>query len=160
MEVSACFNRLSNSNIKSVKKKDKKKKNKKNENMYCVLLWISYLSSMATRSNIHFTQGERIIANIYVHYDGYPENRLPELQQFFKEVKERLRDTRFTDPSYLAAKYIVWYTHILTNQKMPSLDFLGIGIAVEDAGDAEFIYKVDCKNHDENGFPVVTYKKA
>jgi len=118
-------------------------------------------SVMATRSNIHFTSNHRTIANVYVHYDGYPENRIPELQDFFSEVKSRLRDTRFSDASYLAAKYVVWYSQIREKTDLPvGLDFLGIGLAVQDAGDAEYIYTVDCSQHDDNGFPVVTYKEV
>jgi hypothetical protein len=115
---------------------------------------------MATRSNIEFAYGDRVVANIYVHYDGYPLNRLPELNHFFHEVKERLKDTRFSDPSYLAAKYIVWYTQLREYSRVVGLDFLGIGVAVENAGDSEYIYRVHCDKLDENGFPTVSYRKC
>ena len=116
---------------------------------------------MATRSNIHFTDGDYLAANIYVHYDGYPENRLPELQEFFDAVKQGTNDNRFGDPSYLAAKFIVWYSLARSSgEPHKPLDFLGVGPVVEDAGDAEYIYKVDCSKRCANGFPVVTYDKV
>lgn len=116
---------------------------------------------MATRSNIHFTDGDYLAANIYVHYDGYPENRLPELQRFFEAVKQQCSDTRFSDPSYLAAKFIVWYANKQTQHVNQSpLNFLGIGPVIHDAGDAEYVYKVDCSEHDEQGFPIVSHKEV
>jgi hypothetical protein len=119
---------------------------------------------MATRSNIHFVQDSKIIANVYVHYDGYPENRIQELQEFFLEVKSKVNDTRFKDPSYLAAKFIVWYTQIRDTRAIvnetASLDFLGIGITNQDAGDSDYIYTVDSSKKDFIGFPVVTYRKV
>lgn len=116
---------------------------------------------MATRSNIHFVDGDYLAANIYVHYDGYPQNRLPELQRFFVAVREQCRDARFSDPSYLAAKFLVWYSLAQAKDAACApLNFLGIGPVVEDAGDAEYIYKVDCSRRDENRFPVVTYENV
>jgi hypothetical protein len=122
---------------------------------------------MSTRCNIHFNYSDEIIANIYRHSDGYPDGVLPDLQTFFKEVKEHCgSDTRFNDPSYLAAKYVVWeanenaileakYSRSKTEPKR--LAFLGVGVTLHDAPDGEYVYKVNCDKHDANGFPVVTY---
>lgn len=116
---------------------------------------------MATRSNIHFTNEHGIQSNIYVHYDGYPENRLAELSQFFQDVKEATRDTRFTDPTYLAAKFVVWYVSRMAlgyrADKHP-LDFLGIGVAQGDNLDSDYIYTVDCSLL-VDGFPTVSFKQ-
>ena len=116
---------------------------------------------MATRSNIHFTDGDYLAANIYVHSDGYPEYRLPELQRFFHAVRSQCRDARFGDPSYLAAKFIVWYAEQQTlDRGLETLNFLGIGPMVGDAGDSEYIYEINCEKRDANRFPVVTYKNV
>ena len=119
-----------------------------------------HLKTMATRSNIHFTDGDYLAANIYVHYDGYPENRLPELDRFFYAVEHGTNDNRFSDPSYLAAKFIVWYSMQQPSTANSPLDFLGIGPVIQDAGDAEYIYKVDCSKRCPKGYPVVTYAKV
>lgn len=117
---------------------------------------------MATRSNIHFVQQGNTYANVYVHYDGYPDNRIPEIQEFFKAVKHWTNDTRFNDPEYLAAKFIVWYSQsgLGEGSPSPSLDFLGIGVSVHDHGDIEYIYEIHCDDFDEQGFPKITYTKA
>lgn len=116
---------------------------------------------MATRSNIHFKNGDYLGANIYVHYDGYPENRLPELQRFFLDVKEQCNDTRFSDSSYLAAKFIVWYSMQQAKDANTSpLNFLGIGPAVNDSGDIDYRYEVNCDKRDANGFPSVSYERV
>lgn len=113
---------------------------------------------MATRSNIHFTNEHGTQANIYVHYDGYPENRLAELAQFFQDVKDATSDTRFTDPTYLAAKFVVWYASKMAADKHP-LDFLGIGVAQKNNLDIDYLYTVDCSTL-VNGFPTVSFKQA
>lgn len=116
---------------------------------------------MATRSNLHFKNDDYLGANIYVHYDGYPENRVPELYRFFNAVKEQCNDTRFNDSSYLAAKFIVWYSmQQVSDAECSPLDFLGIGPAVEDSGDIEYRYTIDCSHRDPNGFPLVSYEKV
>jgi hypothetical protein len=114
---------------------------------------------MATRSNIEFAYNDRVVANVYVHYDGTPMNRIPELQHFFLEVKSQTQDTRFSDPSYLAAKFIVWYTQVREHRNGKPLDFLGIGVAVQNAADSDYIYRVHCDRTDTLGLPLVKYMK-
>lgn len=127
---------------------------------------------MGTRTNIHFMDGERMVANIYRHYDGYPEGVLPDLQSFFKEVKDNLPDTRFTDAEYLAAKYVTWQAkknatkyNGETGKHSPAdhfLDFLSLGVCIEDHGDIEFIYEVnsDGSLFGDSGFPDVRWKST
>jgi hypothetical protein len=120
---------------------------------------------MATRSQVKFSDNGVVRANIYVHYDGYPDGeagRIAQLKRFFQEVKDQCRDTRFNDAEYLAAKYIVWHAlNDCTDENPNPLNFLGIGPCIEDHGDIEYIYLVDCGNLDpETGFPTVDYKKA
>lgn len=110
---------------------------------------------MSTRTNIHFCEGETIVANIYRHYDGSPEVVLKDLEQFFSDVEAQTHgDTRFDDASYLAAKFIVWqaarYAAIdsgFREAKEP-LNFLGLGVMHVDAGDGEYIYELLCEGRD------------
>jgi hypothetical protein len=117
---------------------------------------------MATRSNIHFVADGITYANLYIHYDSYPSNRVPELKEFFHAVKNQTNDTRFNDPEYLAAKFVVWYsqTGLREGSPSPSLDFLGIGVCVEDHGDIDYIYEVHCDTLNDEGVPEITYSKA
>lgn len=119
---------------------------------------------MATRSQVKFAERGKVYANIYVHFDGYPDGemgRLAELKRFFADVKDQCKDTRFNDAEYLAAKYIVWKAlQECTDENPNPLNFSGIGPCLEDHGDVEFIYLVDCSKFDDNGFPLVDYKKA
>jgi hypothetical protein len=122
---------------------------------------------MSTRATVHFEttyQGETTTqAIVYQHSDGYPAGMVPELEQFFTDVEAETTDTRFTDPGYLAAKFVVWLAREFTkptewrpNSKQGSLDFLSIGVVMQDPGDIEFRYHVDC-TYPINGHPEVTW---
>jgi hypothetical protein len=115
---------------------------------------------MSTRCNIHFTDGhsKTVQANIYRHSDGYPEAVLPDLEKFFGAVEDQTSDTRFGDPEYLAAKFVVWEaTKDYEYRSGARLDFLGVGVVTQDAGDAAYIYTVKCAGP---GRPQVTHKHA
>ena len=110
---------------------------------------------MSTRCNIHFSDGDDIAANVYRHHDGYPEGVLPDMQRFFKLVEsDSPHDTRFDDPEYLAAKFIVWQAS--ENSRGPRLAFTGVSPCVADHGDIEHVYNVDCSHFDVDGHPSVT----
>lgn len=111
---------------------------------------------MSTRANIHFASGGEVLANVYKHSDGYPDAMLPALEAFFADVASQTRDTRFSDPEYLAAKYVVWQAGQNAPDRAP-LDFIGVGITNWDAGDAAYVYTVDCKS---DGTPAVTWSEA
>lgn len=112
---------------------------------------------MSTRAQIYFGDNyDPKTALIYRHSDGYPESEhgvLADLQQFFSDVEEQTKDgiggTRFNDPSYLAAKYVVWQANKnnqserVLKQATP-LDFIGIGIDNQIHGDIEYLYYVKC----------------
>ena len=124
---------------------------------------------MSTRCNIHFNYGDEIVANIYRNSDGYPEGVVPDLREFFEEVKRQTKDTRFSDPSYLAAKFVVWQadqfarSYDFKNDKWVKdepLNFISLGIDVRDAGDGEYVYDIDCNSTDEHGFPKVHARRA
>ena len=111
---------------------------------------------MSTRCTIHFCYGsmEETEAIIYRHCDGYPEAMLPDLDRFFSDVENQTKDTRFSDPSYLAAKFVVWQSRenieAYEGYEMHvggPLDFLGLGICMEDPGDIEYRYHVVCMDN-------------
>lgn len=110
---------------------------------------------MSTRSTTHFTHGEATVAIIYRHSDGYPEAAGRDLLKFFDEVREQARGTRFSDPSYLAAKYVVFlagqfaiYDTYHDGEYHPDevkpLSFISVGVVREDPSDIEYRYIVDC----------------
>lgn len=131
---------------------------------------------MSTRCTIHFhaRKGDDPIAIIYRHCDGYPDGEAgvpASLTRFFEVVREQTNDTRFTDPSYLAAKYVVWqageyaFHYNFTTGKKESanpLDFLSLGVVQRDPGDIAYRYHVYC-SYDavkENGVPVIRWEPA
>lgn len=136
---------------------------------------------MSTRTNIHFNHGKRIAANIYRHSDGYPGKVqdgkeieygiLSDLLKFFRELKAEVPDNRLGCAQYLAAKFLVWQakqyavdhnyvteTREWTQTPKHYLDFLSVAPAMQDHGDIEFIYEVDCDQRDAEGFPAIRWK--
>ena len=131
---------------------------------------------MSTRSTTHFVDSEatylngKPVAIIYRHSDGYPECAGRDIVAFLKECKG-LPDPRLTDPSYLAAKYVVFLANMLNHsykaiagkfqrvQNASRLDFLSVGVMNEDPGDIEYRYVVDC-GIIQNGLPEVTCFKV
>jgi len=114
---------------------------------------------MSTRCVINFCDGGVTMSKVYRHYDGYPEAVKPDLQQFFKDVKAQTQDTRFSDPIYLSAKFVVWQANqnnrSHANGEVKMLDFLGVGPCVENPGDIEFEYFLDCSNLTSKGLPKI-----
>lgn len=128
---------------------------------------------MSTRANIHFNYRDgTTAANIYRHGDGYPDGVLPDLDKFFAAVEEQAPDdTRFNDASYLAAKFVVWQAGEIAKMyafdfktgkpgEVKPLNFLSVGIVMQDAGDGEYVYEVTEVNGYDNGRPTVTHRKA
>ena len=124
---------------------------------------------MSTRATIHFLyKGKKDpIAIIYRHSDGYPEGLGEDLKEFFKDVEEQTKDgingTRFNDPSYLAAKWVVWdadqhareFNSSGEYEKSEMLNFLSVGIVNEDPSDIEFRYLVKCNTGHDSQEPEV-----
>lgn len=113
---------------------------------------------MSTRSTTHFVDGDEVKAIVYRHSDGYPDGHGADLLQFFADVRSQTSDTRFDDPTYLAAKLVVWLarrfaitydwranpsTQVSHADTRP-LDFLSVGVCLEDPGDIEYRYVVHC----------------
>lgn len=113
---------------------------------------------MSTRCTVHFKDGGHEAhseAIIYRHSDGYTECMIPDLANFFKAVQDQTNDTRFSDPSYLASKYVVWLASQFSRnlEKVNGeyvwvngspLDFLSVGVVQSDPGDIEYRYTVRC----------------
>ncbi|MCI0341306.1 MAG: hypothetical protein L0216_09175 [Planctomycetales bacterium] len=113
---------------------------------------------MGTRATVHFHHAEEKTpsAIVYRHYDGYVVGLGADLFRFFEDVKAQTKDTRFGDPSYLAAKFMVWQARESAKTYDPKtrvetshanerpLDFLSVGILLEDPDDIEFRYHVLC----------------
>lgn len=121
---------------------------------------------MSTRSTTHFVYDDvnEPMAIVYRHTDGYPEGAGKDLMAFLAECKA-LPDSRLSDPSYLAAKYVVFLADMFNvaydktgkETRRPSkLDFLSVGVVMEDPGDIEYRYTVQCGQIGANGLPVVT----
>jgi len=113
---------------------------------------------MSTRATVHFD--DRAI--VYRHSDGYPDGLGQDLARFIRAAR-KLQDPRLNDASYLAAKWVVFdvteYQKYMrdSNARMKAegmkpyypdpvdpLDFLGVGIVLEDPGDIEYRYNIDC----------------
>ncbi len=110
---------------------------------------------MSTRSTTHFVYGDedKPEAIVYRHSDGYPEGAGADILEFLAEVG-KLKDPRFGDPSYLAAKYVVFLADKFNNgytgngewkRNESKLDFLSVGVMREDPLDIEYRYVIDCK---------------
>ena len=125
---------------------------------------------MSTRCTTHFTWNEdgEPQAIVYRHADGYPEGHGVELQEFFDAVEAQTKDTRFNDPSYLAAKLVVWLAdrfarrysfdekNELVEEKTAMLDFISVGVVTKDPSDIEYRYVVDCTLGEGRTRPKVT----
>lgn len=107
---------------------------------------------MGTRCAIHFcspysnsTLDNRIEATVYQHYDGYPQNVVSKLHRFFEAVlSKQPRDTRFDDPSYLAARFLAWAIREEDENPLDSMTGYGI-LSGSLPGDLSYRYFVDCK---------------
>lgn len=110
---------------------------------------------MSTRATVHFQYDGKTKAIVYRHRDGYPNGLGKTLQRFFDDVSQ-LEDTRFNDPTYLAAKFVVWQAARYCRSD-DLLNFLGIGIMLEDPGDIRYRYLLAC---DTGERPVVTVEEV
>ena len=124
---------------------------------------------MSTRSTTHFKYAadEDSTAIIYRHPDGYPEGHGVFLKGFLDDIAQNLRDTRFGDPSYLAAKLVVALARefnvtykfdgdeLTKVQNTHPLDFISVGVVGEDPGDIEYRYEVICDGSGPSGRPLV-----
>jgi hypothetical protein len=138
---------------------------------------------MSTRSTTHFIYTDsdtgkiETLAIVYRHSDGYPKGAGRDLCQFLTRCK-KLQDSRLTDPSYLAARYVVFLAEMFASDyafqdpqgklhkhavdpKKPNekrkyvtvprknrLNFISCGVVMSDPWDIEYRYTVDCSKID------------
>lgn len=119
---------------------------------------------MSTRATIHFMSKGQTKAIIYRHNDGYPDGLGKDINTFLNEVS-KLKDTRFNDPSYLAAKWVVWdskhYSSVIWDSKHYSkdpLDFLSVGVVLYDPPDIEYCYGIHCDSLTRPKVEVFTFE--
>ncbi len=99
---------------------------------------------MATRATVHFQcEDQQTEAIVYRHCDGYPESLGKDLKQFFVDVEGQTRDTRFNDPTYLAARFVVWQAARYAQADRP-LAFIGVGVYMADPDDIAYRYRIIC----------------
>jgi len=123
---------------------------------------------MGTRCTVHFHYGDNTSeAIVYRHWDGSPRTMLPDLERFFQAVTHQASDTRFSDPSYLAAKFVVWQADQNAKryngskreyEKTEPLDFLSVGVCLKDPADIAFRYHVHCGLYTKEGTPTVGWE--
>lgn len=141
---------------------------------------------MSTRCQIMFHWGLEETAPtaiLYRHSDGYPDGVLPDLDAFFKDMEANVPDNRFTDPCYLSAKLLVWFTsrhndmmfgiykemakHATSGDDFAKkklaefghpCDFLGHGIDLCLHDDIQFLYHIHCSQDYGAGRPMVTWE--
>jgi|GEM_PF-3708980 hypothetical protein len=85
-----------------------------------------------------------------------------DLQRFVADIRANVKDNRFNDAAYLAAKWVVWdannHRRIMADAGLAKADhicnFLSVGILDRDAGGIEYRYKVVC-----DGTPTITCEK-
>ena len=114
---------------------------------------------MSTSATVHFQENGETAAIIYIHGDGNPECLGEDLKTFFVDVRiqTKPRYTRFNDPRYLAAKFVVWQAaRFASNPKKP-LDFISIGIMIEEVFDISYRYLVGCNTEDN---PSITVERV
>ena len=95
---------------------------------------------MTTRCTTNFRGAWGTDAIIYKHCDGYPDgdNGMKRtLERFFEAVEDTWPDSRYGDPSYLAARFVRFLS-------LDSDDGLGVGITREDPADIEYRYVLEC----------------
>ena len=96
---------------------------------------------MGDRGVIKFNGYGKDVAAIYVHHSGSYADEV--LEEFFTdEVAKHImreRDNRFDDPSYLAARFVSWYSES---------DGLGIGIVEPDSTMGDTTWRVYCDSRE------------
>jgi hypothetical protein len=114
---------------------------------------------MSTPAQVNFADitGGEVAASVYRHWDGYPSAMLPALADFLTDVEAQCPgDTRFSDPQYLAAKYVVWQSVKNRGDGAEPLNFLSVGILRADESAGDYTYTVACRTDGTPGRPLIT----
>jgi hypothetical protein len=104
---------------------------------------------MATRCIVQFKANEKDTnpAQVYRHWDGYPDGAGADIVKFIEELKANIPDNRLSDASYLAARYVVWLADQFREEGAHRLDFLSVGIVAgyPAAYGIDYLYKIVCE---------------
>ena len=136
---------------------------------------------MSTRCTTHFINSNTkdgkpfLGAIIYRHSDGYPKGAGLDLFKFLARCK-KLEDSRLNDVHFLSARYVAFLGEIFAvdgnmvgsgkdrkyveTPRKERLDFISIGVMMQDPFDIEYRYVVDCGKIGKRGLPKVTCYKV
>lgn len=100
---------------------------------------------MGARCVIRFTDSREpsgpAVARIYLHHGGETFDDVADTMQAFMRSAALVRDNRFDDPAYLAARLVVWAA--LQNGSSGGIDFLGVGV-VDSEGYGDYVGTFCC----------------
>jgi hypothetical protein len=115
---------------------------------------------MGARTLVRFVRGDgaatsldKVLPMIYLHWGGPPEIMAVNFEEFFLRVeRDGGKDTRYNDPEYLAARFVVFASVECGTADDPgSLGFTGVGVTATTVVKAieagSFTYAVDCSGN-------------
>ena len=96
-------------------------------------------------------------AAVYKHWDGHPDTMTALFEEFFAAVESQTLDTRYGDPTYLAAKFLVFLAAHYRKENGGELAFLSVGIVQPGANHGQcYDYTLICHG---DGRPLVKQKE-
>ena len=115
---------------------------------------------MGARTLVRFVRGKgaasdisKVVPMVYLHWGGPPEIMAETFDVFFARVEQDAGlDTRFNDPEYLAARFVVFASVECGTADDPgTLGFTGVGVTATTALAAlqanSYTYVVDCSGN-------------
>lgn len=93
---------------------------------------------MSTRAQIAFMDGDRVMAMLYQHCDGYPTGKGGVVSKLIDICVPLIKQRGMFDPCYLAAQTL----YRLIDQNDRGVSGLGFGIDNDLHGDTRFVYAV------------------
>jgi hypothetical protein len=112
---------------------------------------------MGARTLIRFVRGDgaaqvidKVLPMVYLHWGGPPDVMAETFSEFFERVeRDAGDDTRYTDPQYLAARFVVFASVECGDAADPgALGFTGVGITASTVISAltagSYTYAIDC----------------
>jgi hypothetical protein len=128
---------------------------------------------MGARTLIRFVRGDgaatridKVVPMVYLHWGGPPNVMAETFDAFFSQVeRDGGKDTRFNDPEYLAARFVVYAATECSDGDDPgTLGFTGVGITASTVISAThagaFTYAVDCSGRGPRLRPTVMVDEA
>jgi len=115
---------------------------------------------MGARTLIRFVRGaggatvvDKVVPMIYLHWGGPPQIMAETFDDFFARIeRDAGKDTRYNDPEYLAARFVVFASVECGSAEDPgTLGFTGVGVTATTVVKAieagSFTYAVDCSGN-------------